>query len=74
MKIPVWSTEHLCDKNIQGFFECVDCGAMTNRINSKQCRCPSCQSEHKRVLEMLRKKNKRSNGAGTSPALSGVGD
>lgn len=46
-KIPEWATGHTCPKNVQGFYECIDCGKLCERINSRQIRCPECQ-EHRR--------------------------
>lgn len=50
MRYPKWVKEHACQKNTQGFFECVDCGTMQMRTNSRQCRCPECQEQY-RVLQ-----------------------
>lgn len=47
IRIPSWVRNHVCNKTGVGFFECVDCGKMTERINSRQCRCQSCQIEHR---------------------------
>ena len=64
MKIPAWSKSHICPKNAVGFFECCDCGAWCERVNSKQCRCASCQEEvnHVRnnIINKLKYKRRKS--------------
>lgn len=59
MRIPAWSNVHTCPKNDQGFYECIDCGKMCNRTNSRQQRCPECQ-EHRRydLKQISRRKTK----------------
>ena len=52
MKIPSWVKKHACPKAMTGFFECVDCGAWCERINSKQCRCEPCQKAHRRITNL----------------------
>ena len=49
MKIPSWGKSHMCPQNAVGFFECCDCGAWCERVNSKQCRCASCQEDFHKV-------------------------
>lgn len=44
MKIPVWEKEHICPKQIRGFYRCVDCGTLCQRSASNQCRCQDCQA------------------------------
>ena len=57
MKIPTWVINHTCEKNISGFFECVDCGIWCERTNSKQCRCVLCQAEYRKTyVSQLNKK------------------
>ena len=59
-KIPVWSESHICPKNIQGFYECIDCGKICERTNSRQQRCPDCQEHHRYDLKHInRKKTKK---------------
>ena len=58
-KIPSWSTHHICPKNSQGFYECIDCGKLCQRNNSKQCRCLECQKEHRANVKMLAKRKSR---------------
>lgn len=58
MKIPSWGKSHVCPKSAVGFFECCDCGAWCERINSRQCRCASCQQEFHRVRNNLINKAK----------------
>lgn len=41
--IPSWHNKHNCG-NAAGFITCCDCGTLTERRNSRQCRCPSCQA------------------------------
>lgn len=57
-KIPSKYSSHLCLRNSQGYFECVDCGLICERINSRQCRCEDCQKEHYKL--MRREQNNRS--------------
>lgn len=45
-KIPNWASGHICIHESKGFFECIDCGVICERTNSRQCRCLSCQQEH----------------------------
>lgn len=58
MKIPSWGKSHVCPKSAVGFFECCDCGAWCERVNSRQCRCASCQQEFHRVRNNLINKMK----------------
>jgi hypothetical protein len=58
MKIPSWAKNHVCPTNTVGFFECCDCGAWCERVNSRQCRCSSCQEEFHRVRNNLINKMK----------------
>lgn len=57
MHIPSWVKNHVCNKSSIGFFECIDCGKMCERINSRQCRCQDCQKDHQALL--ARQKVKR---------------
>lgn len=54
MKIPDWAEDHICVNNSQGFYTCIDCGAVCERTNSKQCRCPECQDICTRMKRRLR--------------------
>lgn len=58
MKIPPWGKSHVCPKTAVGFFECCDCGAWCERVNSRQCRCSSCQDEFHRATNNLINKQK----------------
>ena len=59
-KIPSWATSHTCSKNAQGFYECIDCGKLCERVNSRQQRCPECQEHHRYDLRhMSRMKSQR---------------
>lgn len=58
MKIPSWGKSHTCPKDAVGFFECCDCGAWCERVNSRQCRCLSCQEEFHKVRNNLINKMK----------------
>ena len=59
MKIPSWVQNHVCVKNTQGFYECVDCGVLCERTNARQFRCPSCQETYKRLQKRVRQKGFR---------------
>ena len=52
-KVPKWATYHDCPKNSQGFLNCMDCGKLCQRINSKQKRCPECQEHHRYDLRHI---------------------
>ena len=49
MKLPPWGKSHICVKARTGFIECVDCGNIVERLNSRQCRCPDCQKVYRRI-------------------------
>lgn len=55
-KIPSWVNNHMCLKNTRGFFECIDCGKICERINSRQCRCETCQTEYRRANKLANKR------------------
>ena len=59
IKIPDWVENHKCVKNTKGFYECIDCGVMCERINAKQCRCEFCQDVYRNVQKRAREKAKR---------------
>lgn len=59
MKIPSWVETHVCSKSIQGCFECIDCGKICDRSNSRQCRCESCQKTHKETQNRARQREFR---------------
>ena len=57
-KIPSWASSHSCPKDNQGFYVCIDCGKICERINSRQIRCSECQEHHRYDLRHIsRKKN-----------------
>lgn len=56
MKVPYWVNKHVCIKNSPGFFECVDCGKLCERTNSRQCRCEECQQEYRRISKLANKR------------------
>lgn len=59
-KIPSWATSHSCPKNTQGFYQCIDCGQICQRVNSKQQRCRECQDVHTIELRKINKKKTKS--------------
>lgn len=59
MRIPAWVTMHTCMTNTQGFMECIDCGKIFERTNSRQYRCEYCQEKHKRLQKQIRSKKYR---------------
>ena len=59
IKVPAWVENHKCVKNTKGFYECIDCGVMCERINAKQCRCEYCQDVYRNVQKRIREKAKR---------------
>lgn len=48
-KVPTWAKSHHCPKNIADFFECISCGAIERRTNSRQCRCAECQKAFRKM-------------------------
>ena len=56
MKVPHWVDKHICIKNSPGFFECVDCGKLCERTNSRQCRCENCQQEYRHTSKLANKR------------------
>lgn len=59
MRIPSWIKNHACIKNTKGFFECIDCTAISERVNSKQCRCDTCQKEYRKLSHKTIAQSKR---------------
>ena len=55
-KVPVWSKNHSCPRNAQGFFVCIECGKQCVRSSSRQYRCEDCQ-------RLYREESKRLNSA-----------
>jgi len=47
MKYPEWVERHSCPKDVQGFYQCTDCGTWCVRTNSRQSRCPDCQEHYR---------------------------
>ena len=47
MKVPSWVDKHVCSKSMRGYYECVDCGKLCERQNSRQCRCSDCQVKYR---------------------------
>ena len=58
-KIPNWVQEHTCITGGKGFFRCIDCGDLCERINAKQCRCPGCQEDHRKKSKNESKQRRR---------------
>ena len=58
-KVPNWVETHVCIKGGKGFFECIDCHKLTERVNPKQCRCATCQEEHRRKAKNKSKQDRR---------------
>ena len=59
MKIPSWVRSHQCVKNTKGFYECIDCGVLCERVNSAQCRCDTCQETHRLSMKRARQRARR---------------
>ena len=59
MKIPSWVETHVCPKNSQGFYQCIECGRISMRTNAKQCRCLDCQKDYKLTQKRIREKKRR---------------
>ena len=57
-KVPSWVKDHVCITGGHGFYQCIDCGKLCERTNSRQCRCSGCQ-EDKRKAEQNESKRKR---------------
>ena len=60
IKIPAWVNKHICAKNSQGFYQCVDCGKMCERTNARQYRCADCQKEYRYTQARIQAKEFRS--------------
>lgn len=58
-KIPSWADHHECPRNVQGFYECIDCGQICERKNARQLRCPSCQEHRRHDMKVLNRKERR---------------
>ena len=69
MRIPAWIENHHCIKNNRGFYECVDCGKICERTNSRQCRCAVCQEHHRASVKLAYKKEVKKELAERSRAL-----
>jgi len=48
-RLPEWSKKHRCRDRLPDYFECAGCGKMVERLNPRQCRCPECQKEYRRL-------------------------
>ena len=59
IEVPSWVETHWCVKNTKGFYECIDCGVMCERINAKQCRCEYCQEQYRANQKKIRLRAKR---------------
>ena len=59
MKVPSWVKNHSCVKNAKGFYECIDCGVMCERINSTQCRCDTCQETYRLIQKRAKQRARR---------------
>ena len=43
----------------KGFYKCIDCGTICERVNSKQKRCKPCQEIYSLVSKRQRQREKR---------------
>jgi len=59
VKVPSWVENHRCVKNTKGFYECIDCGAICERKNAKQCRCELCQNVYAVISKRAKQKARR---------------
>lgn len=59
MKYPAWTKEHVCPKQMRGFYICVDCGTLCSRSHSRQYRCADCQTAHRKATISARNKKQR---------------
>lgn len=59
MKIPKWVEKHMCVKSVKGFYECIDCGVLCERTNSRQCRCGDCQDKFRKISQRINKRRER---------------
>ena len=48
-KVPLWAYSHDCVRKTVDMFECISCGKLTVRTNSRQCRCAECQKEYRKI-------------------------
>lgn len=58
-RIPEWDQTHLCPATSKGLFVCVDCGIVSNRTGSKQCRCEVCQAEYRKAYIGIKVRTRR---------------
>lgn len=58
-RVPNWVDHHTCIKGGKGFYACVDCGKLCERQNSRQCRCQSCQEDHRRKSQEESRKRRK---------------
>lgn len=60
MLVPSWASQHTCQGKTKGYYECVDCGKLCERKNSRQYRCETCQEAHRKIdKRMERARNYR---------------
>lgn len=64
-KVPSWVEQHICQKTMKGFIECVDCGKLCERLGPRQCRCSDCQTAYRSNYHraLLRSSYQRKKGA-----------
>lgn len=59
IKVPSWVKDHRCIMNTKGFYACIDCGRICERLNAKQCRCEQCQEDYNLLTKRIRQRAKR---------------
>lgn len=59
ISVPSWVKNHQCIKNTKGFYECIDCGKMSERKSASQCRCEDCQEQYRSLQKKTRQRAKR---------------
>lgn len=64
-KYPAWASDHVCPRKTLDVIECASCGKLVPKTNNRQCRCPECQTEYRKLkvaqnVKMYRHKQKAS--------------
>lgn len=61
-RIPDWATSHECKIDMNGLFECCDCGKICRKTGHNQTRCEDCAKKRNEMMTLLRKQKQRKQG------------